>query len=44
MEANDIMHTEMKIQEEYYRRMRQLKLLKMNGGNIIRAITFGMYP
>ena len=44
MEASDIMHTEMKIQKEYYRRIRQLKSLKMNGGNTIRAITFGMYP
>ena len=40
LEANDIVHTEMKdkIQKEYYRRVRQLTLLKLNGGNTIRAI------
>ena len=40
LEANDIMHTDMKdnIQNEYYRRVRQLKSSKLNGGNTIRAI------
>ena len=40
LEANDIMHTEMKdkIQREYYRRVRQLTSSKLNGGNTIRAI------
>ena len=34
------MHSEVgdKIQKEYYRRMRQLTLSKLNGGNTIRAI------
>ena len=45
LEANDIMHTEMKnkIQKEYDRRMRQLTSSKLNGGNAIRA-TPGLYP
>ena len=40
LEANDIMGTEMKdkIQKEYYRRVRQLTLSKLSGGNTIRAI------
>ena len=40
LEANDIMHTEMKveIQKEYYRRVRQLTSSKLNGENTIRAI------
>ena len=40
LEANDIMHTEMKdkIQKEYYRRVMQLTSSKLNGGNTIRAI------
>ena len=45
LEANDIMHTEMKskIQKEYDRRMRQLTSSKLNDGNTIRA-TPGLYP
>ena len=40
LEANYIMHTEMKdkIQNEYYKRVRQLTSSKLNCGNIIRAI------
>ena len=40
MEADDIMHTEIKdkIKKEYYRRVRQLTSLNLNGGNTIRAI------
>ena len=40
MEANNIIHTEMKdkIQKEYYRRVRQLTLSKLHVGNRIRAI------
>ena len=40
LEADDIMHTEMKdkIKKEYYRRARQLTSSKLNGGNTIRAI------
>ena len=40
LEADDIMHTEMKdkIKKEYYRRVRQLTSSKLNGGNTIRAI------
>ena len=40
LEANDIMHTEMKnkIQKEYYRRVRQLTLSKLNDENRISAI------
>ena len=40
LEANDIMHTEMKhkIQKECYRRVRHLKASKLNGGNTIKAI------
>ena len=40
LEANDMMHTEMKdkIQSEYYKRVRQVTSLKLNGGNKIRAI------
>ena len=40
LEADDIMHTEMKdkIQKEYYRRVRQLTLPKLNSGNTLRAI------
>ena len=40
LEADDIMHTEMKdkIKKEYYRRARQLASSKLNGGNTIRAI------
>ena len=39
LEANDIMHTEIKdkIQKEYYRRVIQLTSSKLNGGNTIRA-------
>ena len=39
-EADDTNHTEMKgkIQKEYYRRVRQLTSLKMNGGNTVQAI------
>ena len=46
LEANDIMHTEMKdkIQKEYYKRVRQLTSSKLNDGNIITAITPGLYP
>ena len=38
LEANDIMQTEMKdrIKKEYYRRVRQLTSLKLNGGNTVR--------
>ena len=40
LEANDIMHTEIKdkIKKEYYRRVTQLASLKINGGNKIRTI------
>ena len=40
LEANDILHTEMKdkIQKEYCKRVRQLTLSKLNGGNTFRAI------
>ena len=40
LEANDIMHTEMKnkIQKEYYRRVRQLTLSKLNDENRISAV------
>ena len=40
LEANDIMHTEMKdkIQKEYYKRVRQLTSSKLSGGDTIRAI------
>ena len=40
LEANDIMHTEMKnkIQKEYYRRVRQLTLSKLNDESRISAI------
>ena len=40
LEANDIMHTEIKvkIQKEYCKRIRQLTSSKLNGGNTIRAI------
>ena len=40
LEANDMIHTEMKdkIQSEYYKRVRQVTSLKLNGGNKIRAI------
>ena len=40
LEANDIMHTEIKvkIQKEYCKRVRQLTLSKLNGGNTIRTI------
>ena len=40
LEANDIMHIEMKgkIQKEYYRRVRQLTSLKLNSVNTIREI------
>ena len=40
LEANDIMHIEMKgkIQKEYYRRVRQLTSLKLNSVNTIRKI------
>ena len=40
LEADDIMHTEMKdkIKKEYYRRVRQLTPSKLNGGNTIRAV------
>ena len=40
LEADNIMHTKMKdrIKKAYYRRVRQLKSLKMNGKNTIRAI------
>ena len=31
-----------KIQKEYYRRVRQLTLSKLNGGNTIRAINSGV--
>ena len=38
--TNNMMHSEVgdKIQKEYYRRMRQLTLSKLNSGNTIRAI------
>ena len=40
LEANDIMHTEIKdkIEKEYYRRVRQLTSSKLNGGNTVKAI------
>ena len=40
LEANDIMHTEIKdkIKKEYYRRVTQLASSKINGGNKIRTI------
>ena len=40
LEAGDIMHIEVKdkIKKEYYRRVRQLILSNLNGGNTIRAI------
>ena len=40
LEANDIMHTEIKdkIKKEYYRRVTQLASLKINGGNKIRTV------
>ena len=40
LEANDIMHIEMKgkIQNEYYRTVRQLTSLKLGSGNTIREI------
>ena len=40
LEANAIMYTEVKdmIKKEYYRRMRQVKSLELNGGNKIRAM------
>ena len=40
LEANDIMHTEVKdkIQKEYYKRVRQLTSSKLNGGDTVRAI------
>ena len=40
LEANDIMHTEIKdkIQKEYHKRVRQLISSKLNGGNTIRAV------
>ena len=40
LEADDIMHTEMKdkIKKEYYRRVRQLTSSKLNGGNTARAM------
>ena len=40
LEANDIMHTEIKdkIKKEYYRRVTQLTSSKINGGNKIRTI------
>ena len=40
LEADGIMHTKMKdkIKKEYYRRVRQLTSLNLNGGNTIRAI------
>ena len=46
LEANDIMHTEMKdkIQKEYYKRVRQLTSSKLNDGNTITAVTPGLYP
>lgn len=40
LEANNIMHTEIKvkIQKKYYRRKRQLISSKLNRGNIVRVI------
>ena len=40
LEIDDIMHIKMKdkIKKEYYRRVRQLTSLKLNGGNTIREI------
>ena len=40
LEANNIMHTEMKdkIQKEYYRRVKQLTSSKLNGENTVREI------
>ena len=40
LKADDIMHTAMKdkIKKEYYRRVRQLTLPNLNGGNTMRAI------
>ena len=40
LEADDIMHIKMKdkIKKEYYRRVRQLMSLKLNGGNTIKEI------
>ena len=42
LEANDIIHTEMKdkIQKEYYRRMRQLTSWELNDGNTFQAINY----